>query len=302
MAKKDHPVEGNKEKAELENNDTSSASSFKDEEVDKEKVQSDIENLANQEVEVYKEEEDNKISTRITSSPLSLPIDELKTAEQLYTFGKILVGGSLCPFKKVEDVVIALIAGKELGISLTAALSGIHAIEGRASLGVHIKKGILLSKGVIFKKIRDCERIFNFVEPPSKERLAKDPDAKAKLVIKGFIDERPKGDNIKAIPTNNYVTRYIFTRYFNVGHKIVKNTAIGEFSVEDAINAGLTDKSNWKNYLKDMLASRAFTRGSNEIADDLLHGMYSYSELADLNDSVEYYIDKDGHEQIVSRD
>ena len=59
------------------------------------------------------------------------------------------------------------------------------------------------------------------------------------------------------------------------------------------------DKNNWKNYLRDMLDSRSFSRGANEIADDLLHGLYRFSELADINDSVSYYIDEAGHEQIL---
>jgi len=214
-------------------------------------------------------------------------LHNLRTTEELLNFAGILVQAKMCQFKEPADALIALVTGQELGLGLSAVLGGIYVIEGRPSLGVHIKKAILLQNSIIYKKTRDMETYYNFVE------IVND---KATLIAKGYLDEQPPNTKKKAIDTR---TEYLFTRYFNTPRGIVKNTAIGMFSVQEATSAGLTEKNNWKNYLRDMLSSRAFSRGANEIADDLLNGMLSFSELADINDGVTYYIDKDGNEQIV---
>ena len=211
----------------------------------------------------------------------------LNTPTKILEFATTLVQGKMCAFKEPADAMIALITGQEMGLGLSAVLGGIYVIEGRPSLGVHIKKAILLQNSIIYKKTRDMETYYNFVE------IVND---KATLIAKGYLDEQPPNTKKKAIDTR---TEYLFTRYFNTPRGIVKNTAIGMFSVQEATSAGLTEKNNWKNYLRDMLSSRAFSRGANEIADDLLNGMLSFSELADINDGVTYYIDKDGNEQIV---
>tara|TARA_R110000772_G_C13310328_1_gene440512 strand:- start:41193 stop:42059 length:867 start_codon:yes stop_codon:yes gene_type:complete len=216
------------------------------------------------------------------------PINNLNTPDELYEFSKLLVAGKMCPFKDPSDAMIAIIAGKELGLSLAATLGGIYPIEGKPSLGVHVKKGILLQNNVLFKKVRDMEPYYEFV---------KIVDTKPSVVAHGYLNEQPKDTKKKQIDIR---TEYLFTRHFVTVKGIVTNTAIGMFGLVDATSANLLAKNNWKNYFRDMLASRAFSRGANEIADDLLHGMYSYSELADLDTGITYYIDENGHEQIVT--
>lgn len=223
------------------------------------------------------------------------PIDSLTTPEQILAFAETVVNAGMCPYKKPEDAVLAIITGKEMGLSLAATFGGIYAIEGRPSLGVHIKKGILLQNNVIFKKIRDFEDYYEFVDIPKEGRPS--------ILGYGYIEDLPKYKELAETKVGkkkiDVATEYLFTRYFNTYKGVVKNTARGIFRWSEAIQAGLAEKGTWKKYSRDMLASRAFSKGANEIADDLLHGMYSYSELADINDGVTYYIDENGHEQIV---
>lgn len=246
----------------------------------KERETSDKEEKPKQEIAVVDE---TQYPTKFNESPVA----HLTTPQQLLEFSTTLVEGKMCPYKTPADAMIALIAGKELGLGLAATLGGIYPIEGRPSLGVHVKKGILLQNNVLFKRIRDYEPYYEFV---------KMEDSKPIVVKHGYLDEQPEGTKKKHIDTK---TEYLFTRYFKTPKGIVKNTAKGVFGVSDATLAGLWDKGTYKKYPKDMLASRAFSKGANEIADDLLQGMYSYSELADLKGSVSYYIDDDGHEQIL---
>lgn len=244
----------------------------------------------------------------------STPINNLNTPQEIAIFAEVLVKAKMCPFKEPADATIALIAGKELGLSLAATLQGIHPIEGRPSLGVHIKKGILLQNNVLFRRVRDMEDYFEYVDFNIEDKKKHDEREKIKppekrkgykpeLIGYGYLDDLEKFTNLAKYEVRkrkiDIRTEYLFTRYFNTHKGVVKNTAKGIFSYSEAQTAGLLEKNNWKNYLRDMLASRAFSRGANEIADDLLHGLYSFSELADINDSVTYYIDENGHEQII---
>lgn len=249
----------------------------------------------NQQVEVYKKEQDNLPDVVNAQSIINYPLEQLNTPNQFYQLATMLVGGKLCPLKNPSDVMIQLMAGKELGISLTSSLANIYPIEGKASLGIHLQRGVLLKNGVSFIRTRNAEAYYEFVI--MKESKGEDGKIIKKPVTvgNGFIDEQPEGTKKKSIDVK---TIYEFTRYLKVtGGKIVEQKAVGEFSHSEALSAGLLDKANWQKYYKDMLASRAFSRGAKEIADDLLHGMYSISELADINDSVDYIIE-DGEEKV----
>jgi hypothetical protein len=291
------------DEAAKENSDTLAASAIKEENKIKEYPVSEEEAYETEEIV----EEDNKMQiVEPQQGLLNSPIKNINTLSEIHNLAEALLGGKMCSFKSVADGVITLIAGKELGLSLAATLGGIYAIEGRPSLGVHIKKGILLQNNVLFKRTHDMEPYYEFVdfnivdaEEAKKLNKAYTPS----IIGYGFLSDLPKYKALaeyevkkRSIDTR---TEYLFTRYFKTPKGIVKNTATGIFGVADAKQAGLLEKNNWKNYLRDMLSSRAFSRGANEIADDLLHGMLSFSELADVNDSITYYIDENGHEQIV---
>ena len=241
-------------------------------------------------------------------------LSSLNSPEKLLGFADMLVKGDMCSFKKPADAVIGLITGQELGIGLAAVLGGVYVIEGRPSLGVHVKKAILLNNGVVFKKTRDMEAYYRFVDynkehaalhKKRQESLPEDKRKKygGKLLGFGYLNDLEKYTKLAVdecrkaqIDTR---TEYVFTRHFRTIRGVVTNTAVGMYSISEANQAGLMEKGTWKKYTRDLLSSRAFSRGSNEIADDLLNGMLSFSELADINDGVTYLIDENGHEQIV---
>lgn len=89
---------------------------------------------------------------------------------------------------------------------------------------------------------------------------------------------------VPAVPID-YVTEYKFTRRKIVfGEKIV-TTAIGHFSYSEAKQAELLEKDNYKKYTRLMIATRAFTLGGREIADDVLMGVMETSELKIITNS-----------------
>lgn len=236
------------------------------------------------------------LSTSVNRPFDSSPLDSLNTPAEIANFAEKLVDASMCPYKTAQDATIALITGKELGLSLAATLGGVYPIEGRPSLGIHIKKGLLLQNQITFKKVKDFEDYFEFA-------IIK--DSKPSVIGYGYLSDLPEMQNRanglevkkKKIDIR---TLYIFTRYFNTPKGVIRNTAEGMFSYQMAVDAGLTERGTYQKYLRDMLANRAFGRGASEIADDLLHGMYNFSDLADLpNSGVTYWIDDEGREHIV---
>jgi hypothetical protein len=54
------------------------------------------------------------------------------------------------------------------------------------------------------------------------------------------------------------------------------------FTIEDAKQAGLSEKDNWQMYTKDMLKWRAVAKGCRFIAPDLLGGIYLPEEIENL--------------------
>ena len=172
------------------------------------------------------------------------PLQNLNSPKEIANFAEILVKAKMCPFKDPADATIALIAGKELGLSLAATLQGIHPIEGRPSLGVHIKKGILLQNNILFKRVRDMEDYFEYVDfNADAAKSAKEKNLKyvPELIGYGYLDEIEK---FKELATNearkrkiDIRTEYLFTRYFRTPKGVVKNTATGIFSVSEAQTA-----------------------------------------------------------------
>lgn len=64
-----------------------------------------------------------------------------------------------------------------------------------------------------------------------------------------------------------------------------KRLGLSEFSMDDAADAGLTNKSNWKKYPRNMLFARALSNGARWYAPEVFGGaVYAQGELSDTND------------------
>jgi len=62
------------------------------------------------------------------------------------------------------------------------------------------------------------------------------------------------------------------------------------FTIEEAKNAGLTDKDNWKNYASDMLFARAVSRGARRFAPGIFGGVPVYTP-----DEFNVSVDSEGY-------
>lgn len=231
-------------------------------------------------------------SKEVSTIPVVLSKEELETLDytdfstpaRMLKLGEVLVKSSLVPLKKAEDVVTALMTGRELGLPFITSLSQIYPINGRPTLGVHIQKAILLKNGIVFSKTEDAVAIYEYAKVINKKTI---------ILLEGILDEQPKESKKKLI---GFRTTYHFSRELKrPSGKFIEVEAYGSFSTMEASTAELLDKDVWKKYYKRMLDARAFTNGAREIADDLLLGISTPNEL-----SNDYYInDRDEEVRIA---
>ena len=250
-------------------------------------------------VVVIKKEE-NKVPVLTKDELATLDYSDFSTPARMMQLGTVLCKSQLVPLKKPEDVVVALMTGKELGLPFITSVSQIYPINGRPTLGVHIQKALLLKNGVVFEKIDDAEAIYEFVRTDKEgkviltEKTIK-KDGKTTIIKVPIVEsigsakEQPKDTAKKRI---DFRTKYKFTRQIKMANGSYKEMiAYGSFTLIEAKEAGLTDKDVWVKYWRRMLDARAFTNGSREIADDLLLGIMTPSEL-DTN----FYVNEKGEE------
>lgn len=231
--------------------------------------------------DISKKTKEVSIVPKLTEDELStLDYNDFSTPARMLALGQVLAKSQLVPLKKAEDVVVALMTGKELGLPFITSVSQIYPINGRPTLGVHIQKAILLKNGILIEKVEDAEPLYEFVEIINE---------KPSILFIGTLKEQPKDSRKKHIDTR---TKYKFTRQLKQPDGSYKDMiAYGSFSLKEAAEAELTAKDVWVKYWRRMLDARAFTNGAREIADDLLLGIMTPNEL-DTN----YYINNQGEE------
>lgn len=78
-----------------------------------------------------------------------------------------------------------------------------------------------------------------------------------------------------AVPVD-YVTEYKFTRIFPDGRVM---TAVGHFSRNEALAAGLFEKDTYVKYARILIGHRAFIYGARDIASDVVFGVMETTEL-----------------------
>lgn len=220
---------------------------------------------------------------------------EFDTPAKLLALSTVLVKSKLCPLKSPEDAFMAIQTGKELGLPFVTSVSQIYPIEGKPTLGVHIIRGLLITKGIFFNRTHDCEDYYEFA--------IKDGEGKFSTIKKGFVDEQPNGTVKKKIDVR---TRYEFERDVKSPSGSWRTLKISSsFGLTDVMSAGLNEKQNYVKHFPRMLDARAFAIGSREIAADILLGIHTPQEMIDANphvQDVDYSIDEEGTETIVVSD
>lgn len=212
-----------------------------------------------------------------------------------------LIQSKLCRLKTVNDVVLAIITGKQYGFNFITSINNIYPINGTPTMSTHLIRAQLLKNKIMFEKVYDNAPIYQFYKAIEKDGelvLVKEDDKPVSL-YRDTLDKAPTTPYKKSAKPVDFITTYKFERMVlmpNGEYRIQK--AESSYTMGDAFKAELQDKDNWKKYQGRMLDSRAFNFGAREIADDILLGMYSLSELAEIN-GLKYTISSTLHESLT---
>lgn len=220
--------------------------------------------------------------------------------ENLTKVASVFVKGGLCPIKKEEDFIIAVSMGQQLGLPLSTSINNIIVISNKPALTTHLMRALVLKHGIIAEKVADFEPMFAYYEAEEVEGklVAKKIEG---LPIQRGVDILKNIDDTKYIIGRKEVdriTRYKFTRAMLQADGKFKDLVVqSSFKWSDAVRAELATKDTYTKYPERMLDARAFAIGAREIANDILFGMYTISELADTK-NMNYTMDSNMEETI----
>jgi hypothetical protein len=242
---------------------------------------------------------ENNVTTKETSNNLAVTsFESFKSMEDMLAFGKKIAESRLSPLKTAEDVVAAMLMGKELGMGIMVSINNIYPIEGKASSGIHIIAGQLLKIGIAYEVIYDYEPIFNIAIKTGEDENRKPTFL---TVRKAPYSETLKEGEIRGKTIIDYLTSIKFKRKLKQPDgSYIDMEIVSNYYYTD-ISDSLLTKSNWQNYLKLMMYSRCFTNGAKRIGDDVLLGLYEISELADAT-KTPYTMTEEGTVTILNKE
>lgn len=191
------------------------------------------------------------------STELSTDIANVKTIEGLLAFGEVLLKSQLTPLKSKEDIMIAVLTARTLGIPEMSGINNIHPVNGRGTLGVNIYAALAIKAGIVFTIIEDFQPVKVLVDGIEKMTADKRTTINFKRKIKQ--------------PDGTYET-------MEMKHSI----RMSEMELQK-----LTEKDNWMKMPRTMLRTRTLTTGLRLIAADIYMGIYETTELLDAN-NVQY--------------
>jgi len=197
--------------------------------------------------------------------------NNFSSIEDMLKLADVMIKTKLIPttLKQPEQVVAVILQGKELGFDAVTSLNNIHNIQGRATLGVHAIAALLKKKGITYKLIEDGV----------------------------FVKGDGTVDKVKIIDTAYKDRRTTIRFYENFHGKIIENDI--SFTIKEAQEQDLLNKSNWKRMQLIMLRARTLAIGARFVAPDALLGMYETSEWADAK-KVDYNIDEEGEVTLIT--
>jgi hypothetical protein len=218
--------------------------------------------------------------------------DTARHINDMTQIANVIIKSKLSPLKNANDVILAIITGNQYNLPFMASIANIYPINGRPSMGTHIIRGLILRNKIMFTKIYDYEPMFEYAKAKKVEdklvvvtRTIKvnNVDKQVPVILGTFTTkDAPQELHIKGDVSIDRITKYQFKRKVKQIDGSYEDLVIyAEYKISDARTAGFLDKDNWINHPARMLDARAFNIGAREIADDILLGMMSISELAD---------------------
>lgn len=271
------------------------------------------------EIEVYEDEVAEEIKNEVEQyNPHSFPATLLPSSnsfvglqettqalESMRTLAGTLIKSGLCPLKKVEDVIVAIITGNQFQFPFMTSINNIFPINGKPTLSVHLQRALILRNKIIFNKLNDYEALYEWAKIGDDGKLvmkelrnAQGQTKSVPVILKiSTVQDKPL-ELCTAIKEVDRITKYKFTRLIKLEDgSFERLEVISEFKMSDAGKAGLLEKDVWIKYPARMCDARAFAIGSREIASDVTLGISTVSELADAH-NIKYTVSENFEETI----
>lgn len=160
--------------------------------------------------------------------------------------------------KAIGAVIAVVEYGRELSITPWIALNGLHVVQGKVVMGIHMYMGLALKNNILVNVVEDYVKKYN--------------STKALVNIETTIEITRKHKEF-----NNLVKTYRFTKRWS-----------------EIKAAGLDGRDNYKKRPELMLRTRCITEGLRLYAADIFLGTYETTEIMDITD-YQYEVDEDGN-------
>lgn len=162
--------------------------------------------------------------------------------------------------KAIGGVIAIMEYGRELSITPWVALNGMHVVQGRVVMGIHMYMGLALRNNILVDVVEDYRRVYSATD-------------KTKL-----IDIQTSVDITRKYPEfGGLIKTYKFTKRWS-----------------EITKAGLDSRDNYKKRPILMLRTRCITEALRLYAADIFMGTYETSEIIDITGD-DYSVDEDGN-------
>ena len=230
----------------------------------------------------------------------------LNSLAALKEYSQAILASALTPLDTANDVMNAILMGRELGLSPMTSVQNIYPVKGRASLGINIIRDRLLKNGIPTKVIKDYEPVYSYYD---KNKTQFPEDMVLDMVSKGkwqFLEAKyvKNPDVVGALdPNKKTIIRQTVDRVTTVymKRKILApdgNWEVVEVEVSYYYSTAqrsdlIKPKSAWEKDPQNQMMVRATSKAARTIAADLLNGHYEAGEFLD-SQQVDYDLGEDG--------
>lgn len=160
--------------------------------------------------------------------------------------------------KAIGAVIAVVEYGREIGVTPWVSLHGMHVVQGKVVMGIHVFLGMALKNNILVDVVEDFKGVKN-----------------------------------SAGQTGNYITTVEITRKYKEFDGLVKTYRFSK-RWSEIKKAGLDQRDNYKKRPIGMLRTRCITEALRLYAADIYMGTYETTEMLDVTD-VSYTVDEDGN-------
>lgn len=220
--------------------------------------------------QIIKEEVENM--TTLPAKEMANSIDMATSLEEKKLFAEQMIKSGLLPTtlatidqlededyrdKAIGGVIAVVEYGRELQITPWVALHGMHIVQGKVVMGIHMYMGLAQKNNIIVDVTKDYERVYN--------------DKKQLIDVITTVEITRKYEALDITKTHT----------FSKGWK-------------EITKAGLDTRDNYKKRPNLMLRTRCITEALRLYAADIFMGTYETTEMIDTTGAT-YEVDDDGN-------